>query len=204
MKSVWSTVLIILSLAILIFFGVRHLILKQDFVADQTPETTSVETDSLQAQSKPEIQEPLLQPEPEDQMPELEMEDGYYRIDWQLLAKIDFEEKFNEEVEDYIFYPIFHPSVKALEGKPVIIEGFVIPFEETGQEDLLILSAFPFSNCFFCGNAGPESVMDIQLKKPLSKRAKQDDEMNFRGKLHLNDTDLYYMNYMLLEAEPVD
>lgn len=129
--------------------------------------------------------------------------DGHYEISWKLLAKIDFEERFNEEVKDYIFYPIFHPQVKAFAGKPVQIRGYVIPFQETGDEDLIILSAFPFSNCFFCGNAGPESVMDIQLQAPFPGRLKQDDMMVFRGTLKLNDTDLYYLNYILENAEIV-
>ena len=129
--------------------------------------------------------------------------DGHYEINWKLLGKIDFEERYNEEVQDYIFYPIFHPQVKAFEGQKVQIKGYVIPFQETGSEDLIILSAFPFSNCFFCGNAGPESVMDIQLRKPLRKRLSQDDVVSFRGKLRLNDTDLYYLNYILEDAQIV-
>ncbi|MCB0705735.1 MAG: hypothetical protein KDC34_10520 [Saprospiraceae bacterium] len=198
MKSPWSILLPILVCAALVFLGVRYLIMKKDYIPPQVT-AEAPPTPGIAAQDTA-TELPLIEAEKID----LQQEDGYFRIDWKILSKIDFEERYNEDVADYIFYPLFHPSIKRLEGEQVIIKGYVIPIEETGQEDLLILSAFPFTECFFCGNAGPESVMDIQLKKPVGKRIKKDKEMEFRGKLHLNETDLYYMNYMLLEAEPVE
>jgi hypothetical protein len=130
-------------------------------------------------------------------------DDGFFEINWPLLAKVDFEERYNEDLEDYIYYPIFHKEIKAFDQQPVRIKGYVIPIEETGSEDVLILSAFPFSNCFFCGNAGPESVIDVQLKKNQKKRFRQDEQLFFRGTLVLNDTDVYYLNYILKDAEVV-
>jgi hypothetical protein len=130
---------------------------------------------------------------------------GYYRIDWNLLGKVEFEQKWHDTLNDYIYFPVFHPEIRAFEGKPVEIGGYVIPFEETQDERLLVLSAFPFSSCFFCGGAGPESVMDIQLDpgKSGSRRTwKQDAQLSFRGRLRLNDTDVYFLNYILEEAFP--
>jgi hypothetical protein len=126
---------------------------------------------------------------------------GFFEVNWPLLAKVDFEERYNEELEDYIYYPIFHNDIKAFNNQPVQIKGYVIPIEETGSEDVLILSAFPFSNCFFCGNAGPESVIDVQLKKNQKKRFRQDEQLSFKGTLVLNDSDVYYLNYILEDAE---
>ena len=140
----------------------------------------------------------------ETDLSKFEKEGDYYKLDWQMLSKIDFEERFNDSISDYIYYPIFHPSLKVLNDQPVIIDGYIIPFEETGSEQVLILSAFPFTNCFFCGNAGPESVMDVKLKAGHKKtKFKQDDMTTFKGRLRLNDTDLYYLNYILEDAELV-
>lgn len=136
---------------------------------------------------------------------QLEQKDGHYLLTWEHLGKVDFEERFNDEINDYIYYPLFHPLLKSLDGKPIQIRGYIIPFEETLDDKVLILSAFPFSNCFFCGNAGPESVMDIKLKPGIrTPNFKQDQMTTFKGKLHLNDTDLYYLNYILEEAELVE
>lgn len=127
--------------------------------------------------------------------------DGIVDLNWQILAMVAFEERHNEELDQYIPYPIFSPTVKALAGKEVYIEGYYIPVDESGDADIVVLSAFPFSACFFCGNAGPESVMDIQLKNKTKLNFKTDDRITFKGKLKLNDTDLYYLNYILEEAE---
>lgn len=130
--------------------------------------------------------------------------EGAIDLNWQILARVTFEEILNEELDQYIPYPIFHPTVKALDGKEIYMSGYVIPVEEAGDEGILVLSAFPFSACFFCGNAGPESVMDIQLSKKSKKRFKTDDKVTFKGKLKLNDTDLYYLNYIMEDAEFVE
>lgn len=124
-------------------------------------------------------------------------------VSWQLLAKVEFKEFFNKEADAFVPYPVFHPHIKALNGKTIVVKGYVIPMEETGDETILVLSANPFSQCFFCGNAGPESVMDIKLKGDNLPRFKQDQVTGFKGRLRLNDSDLYYLNYILEEAEVV-
>lgn len=129
--------------------------------------------------------------------------DGFIQVSWKTLAKIDFEERFTEAIDQIVAYPLFSPAVKALDQKNIQIQGYVIPFEETGNETIVILSAFPFSNCFFCGGAGPESVIDVQMKSSRQK-FKRDAMTTFRGKLRLNDTDLDYLNYILEDAEVVD
>ncbi|MFK7935533.1 MAG: hypothetical protein AB8G22_18610 [Saprospiraceae bacterium] len=129
--------------------------------------------------------------------------DGIVDLNWQILAMVAFEEEYNEELDQYIPYPKFSPTVQALAGKEVYIQGYYIPVDESGDADIVVLSAFPFSACFFCGNAGPESVMDIQLKNKTKLNFKTDDRITFKGKLKLNDSDLYYLNYILEEAELV-
>ncbi|TXB62791.1 DUF3299 domain-containing protein [Phaeodactylibacter luteus] len=123
-------------------------------------------------------------------------------INWKTLADVTFEEEYSEEVQAYVPYPDFGASVQALSGQEVIIEGYVIPLEETGDETILVLSAQPYKACFFCGGAGPETVMDIKLKPGEPKRYTTDDRVAFRGRLRLNDSDLYYLNYILEMAVP--
>ena len=129
-------------------------------------------------------------------------QDGYIELNWKILANVNFEEKYNDLVESYILYPVFEPVVQMLDEQPVNIRGYVIPIDETGVENLLVLSAFPFSNCFFCGNAGPESIMEVRLKEE-GKRFKMDEQITFRGTLRLNDSDVYALNYILESAEQV-
>ena len=96
-----------------------------------------------------------------------------------------------------LYTPVFPKVVKALDGKEIIVEGFVIPFDQSGE--LIALSANPFAACFFCGKASPASVISMHLRNK-GKRYKMDDFKKFRGTLKLNydDPDEYY--YILQDA----
>ena len=133
-----------------------------------------------------------------------EVIDGFSAINWKTLSRVKFKEEYVDSLEMLVPFPVFHPSVTKWDGQPIQIAGYVIPIEETGDSQLLVLSKNSFANCFFCGNAGPETVMDIKLKTPLDNRLKQDDKTTFQGRLKLNSTDLYYLNYILEEAELVE
>ncbi len=149
-------------------------------------------------------EEPIIEekiPKKEAIQLDYEQRDGYYVITWEDLSDVTFEEKYNDEYEAMVSYPVFSEGIHALNGKKIQIEGFIIPDTET-QGNLHVLSGLPFSSCFFCGGAGPETVMDLNMKK-AKKRFKTDSKMSFRGQLRLNDTDLYYLNYILENAEEV-
>ena len=118
-----------------------------------------------------------------------------------MLADITFEERYNEMVEDYIYYPVFGAYPLSLKDQRIEIEGYIIPIEETQNDEVLILSAFPYSVCFFCGMAGPESVIDIKVKAGQKKDFTLDERVKFVGTLRLNDSDIDYLNYILEEAE---
>ena len=120
-------------------------------------------------------------------------------IDWKTLSDVTFYEEYNEEFDFNVLYPKFGASVRALEGSEVIIEGYAIPIDELGYEDILVLSAMPYSQCFFCGMAGPESVMDIKVKEEI-KDVRLDKKLRLKGVLKLNERDLSQLNYILTDA----
>ncbi|MEN9613228.1 MAG: hypothetical protein RLZZ628_4042 [Bacteroidota bacterium] len=122
-------------------------------------------------------------------------------LNWNMLKKTQFIKKEMAGNPKPVDFPIFPTEMKALEGKLVRMTGYVIPIEETGDDAVLVLSAFPYSNCFFCGGAGAETIMDIRLKTKTTKRFKKDETLTFRGKLKLNDSDLMFFNYILENAE---
>lgn len=122
-------------------------------------------------------------------------------IDWKLLAKVDFIDQYYQEFEAWYLVPDFSEEVEALNGKQVLIKGYVIPLDVDGG--LYALSAYPFSACFFCGGAGPESVMSLKFKdKP--DRFETDDFVFFTGKLKLNKSDVEDFNYILENCELVE
>lgn len=115
-------------------------------------------------------------------------------IDWKLLAKVEFVDQYFAEFEAWYLIPKFKPEVQALNNQDIIIKGYVIPMDVEGGE--YALSAYPFSACFFCGGAGPESVIKLELKEK-AERYETDDIMTFTGTLVLNDSDIDNFNYIL-------
>lgn len=128
---------------------------------------------------------------------------GTEEITWKTLTDVTFYEEYNEEFDFNVLYPKFGQSILALEGKEVIIEGYAIPIDELGYEDILVLSAMPYSQCFFCGMAGPESVMDIKAKEKLED-IRLDKKLRLKGILKLNVKDLSQLNYILQDAVLID
>lgn len=120
------------------------------------------------------------------------------KIDWSLLMEIELNLKLYQTRELQIYNPVFTEALVALDGKEVIIEGFVIPLDQNG--DLVALSANPYASCFFCGKASPASVMSLYLKK--KKLYRIDDFRKFRGTLKLNYNDPKEYYFILEDAVP--
>jgi len=128
-------------------------------------------------------------------MPQLESADEFEKIDWDTLKKVKFEDKFYEEINSYLLYPTFSEDLKQMQGEKVAIQGYVIPI----SPGRYVLSANPFASCFFCGNAGPESVMELSLKDTTAVYF-SDDFKAFGGTFKLNDSDIDRLNYILEDA----
>lgn len=115
-------------------------------------------------------------------------------LSWRTLTDVEFKDVYVDELDAYYWKPTFGPSVKALEGKEVYITGYVIPVDY--DEDFYVVSRYPFANCFFCGGAGPESVVDLRFKGK-TRRYETDERLTFKGVFALNANDIYQMNYIL-------
>jgi hypothetical protein len=121
-------------------------------------------------------------------------------VDWDLLQNIKFRERFVKDIGGYMLFPTFPEKIKNLNGKEVIIDGYVVPFDATGAK--VALSANSYAACYFCGKAGPASVMTINLKVP-NKKYRTDQYRTFKGKLRLNEADINEFYYILDEAEQI-
>lgn len=121
------------------------------------------------------------------------------RISWTgVLSDVKFHEKYHKGYEMFFLYPEFGEKLKATEGKTVYIKGYIIPIDIEG--DLHVLSANPMSTCFFCGGAGPETVIELELKKG-HRKYRVDELLYFKGVLKLNATDVDHLNYIFKEAQ---
>ncbi len=126
------------------------------------------------------------------------LEKAYTELTWQTLSDVEFRDVFLEELKAYYWKPTFGPKVLDSEGKDFFITGYVIPVDI--DEDFYVLSRYPFANCFFCGGAGPETVVDLQFPGRVPREYVTDERLTFAGTLKLNADDVYQMNYIITDA----
>ncbi|MBL0300787.1 MAG: DUF3299 domain-containing protein [Cytophagaceae bacterium] len=120
------------------------------------------------------------------------------KITWESLRDVTFKKKWNAKENMFILEPSFGPKVSALKGKTVSLTGYMIPVDV--DANYYVLSANPFASCFFCGQAGPESVVSVKFKSN-SKRFNTDDRVTISGIFVLNTEDINELNYILEKAE---
>ena len=119
------------------------------------------------------------------------------KVNWKTLMNIRYRLKYFHQIQAEMFSPIFGNDVNILNGKEIIIEGFVIPFDEEGE--LIALSYNPYSSCFFCGNASPASVISMYMKDG-DVTYNLDEFRKFKGTLFLNQDDPDQFYYILKNA----
>ena len=123
------------------------------------------------------------------------------KLSWESLRDVTFKKKWYAEESVYMLYPTFGAAIQRMSGKPVELTGYVLPVDL--ESNVYVLSAFPYSACFFCGGAGPESVVSLKFKKP-GRKFKTDERRTFRGTLKLNADNIYELNYIIVDAEMIE
>lgn len=113
---------------------------------------------------------------------------------WKTLGKITFKKEYDEMMGFKVDVPVFSPEVQALEGQEITVKGYIIPVEDYGGQKEFVFSAFPYNMCFFCGGAGPETVMKVSASEEIPYTA---ESITIRGTLNLNATDRNELMYAL-------
>lgn len=119
---------------------------------------------------------------------------------WKTLAKITYKKQMDELMGFKVDVPVFSQAVKDLDGTEVQVRGYIIPIEGYKSHTEFILSAYPYNMCFFCGGAGPETVMQVTALAGIEYTA---EPIVIKGILRLNDTDINKLMYALEEVELV-
>jgi hypothetical protein len=81
---------------------------------------------------------------------------------WDTLSKCKVH--FNQKTHKYSI--TYAPEVKAMEGKPISISGFVMPLESTEKFSHFLLSKRT-PTCFFCPPGEPNEIVEVFTKKPI-------------------------------------
>ena len=133
--------------------------------------------------------------------PQAEAVEGYQLLTWDDLRQVTFEKKFYESEGQYFDFPTYSEEIKRRQDEDVYISGYLLPVNP--DSNIYVLSAYTFSSCFFCGQAGPESIVELTLEDQLDESYATDQWITFKGNLKLNADDLDHLYYILDKAEEV-
>lgn len=120
---------------------------------------------------------------------------------WKSLSKISYKKEYDELMGFKIDKPVFSDAIKAMDGKTIKVKGYIIPVEGYKSHKEFIFSAFPYSMCFFCGGAGPESVMEVESKEPIKYTA---ESITLQGTLRLNADDINRLMFKIDNAVKIE
>jgi hypothetical protein len=106
-------------------------------------------------------------------------------LSWKLLGIIKYIKKPDKDYPDGVMFPIINSELKSKNKKKIVMSGFIIPIDNVSYA----LSKNVFASCFFCGQAGPETIMGIKFKGATPK-LKTDQYVTLEGTFRFNDNDV--------------
>ncbi|UJH67193.1 hypothetical protein [Allomuricauda sp. SCSIO 65647] len=118
------------------------------------------------------------------------------QLTWQDFADVIFEPVYNKKYDVHFLMPKFGEHIQSYRGKQVSIKGFFLDISGSGE--VLLVSQNPMASCFFCGAAGPETIIEVSfMEKPPFKT---DQIVEVMGILELNADNVDHCNYILKGA----
>lgn len=129
--------------------------------------------------------------DPRSQFPPLKERDGV--VSWNLLSSV------TTRVDGAFVRPVYPKAVQALNNREVTVQGFMMPLEPGKQQKHFLLSAVP-TTCSFCTPAGPEGLIEVKSKGPVTF---SQEAVTVRGKMSVLPSDPYGMFYRLVDSQMV-
>ena len=118
------------------------------------------------------------------------------KLTWEDFADVNFEPVYNKKFDVYFLMPKFGEKIQSYRGKHISITGYFLDISGSGE--VLLVSQNPMASCFFCGAAGPETIVEVSFKETPPFRT--DQIVKVTGILELNRNNVNHCNYILKEA----
>lgn len=118
---------------------------------------------------------------------------------WQMFSDISLKRTYFEEADAYYKIPVFTSDLLDLSETDITLTGYYLPYSD--EDTVIILSNFPIASCFFCGKAGIESVVMVELEDPKQTSYKTDQILTVSGKLRLNSTNIKKLAFVIADAK---
>lgn len=129
---------------------------------------------------------------PQSQFPPLKEREGV--VPWSLLSSV------TTKVDGPFVRPVYPKPVQALNNQTVMVQGFMMPLEPGSKQRHFLLSSVP-TTCNFCVPAGPEGLVEVRSKTPVTFTQ---DAVMVQGKMAVLPSDPYGMFYRLSDSKQID
>lgn len=124
---------------------------------------------------------------------------------WSTLAMMKYERQYaqSDGIGAQAGKGRFLPLIEALVGEEIEVKGYIIPLTGQKAQNHFMFSAYPFASCFFCGKAGPESVIEVFMKD--NKKVEYSEKsITIKGKFKFLPNKLDDIMYQLELGELVE
>lgn len=99
---------------------------------------------------------------------------------------------------DGLYEPQFPSWLDKYKNTEVVIQGYLVPVDVEGNQ--YALSRYAFSSCFFCGNAAPNTVVELVFKERPDDLI-SDQFVVVKGTLVFNADDPFRLFFILQQTE---
>ena len=99
---------------------------------------------------------------------------------------------------DGLYEPQFPSWLDKYKNTEVVIQGYLVPVDVEGNQ--YALSRYAFSSCFFCGNAAPNTVVELVFKERPDNLI-TDQFVVVKGTLVFNADDPFRLFFILQQTE---
>ena len=99
---------------------------------------------------------------------------------------------------DGLYEPQFPSWLDKYKNTEVVIQGYLVPVDVEGNQ--YALSRYAFSSCFFCGNAAPNTVVELVFKERPDDLI-TDQFVVVKGTLVFNADDPFRLFFILQQTE---
>ena len=117
---------------------------------------------------------------------------------WKMFAEITTERKYVESAGGHYRLPVFTSDILEMEGSEIKLSGYFLPYSK--WDSVIIISRFPNSSCFYCGQAGVESVAMVSMETEAPS-FRTDQRLAVTGKLELNNSDVNRLAFIITGAK---
>jgi hypothetical protein len=113
-------------------------------------------------------------------------------LPWELLA-VPY-----STTPDGLYEPQFPSWLDKYQNQEIVIQGYLVPVDVEGNQ--YALSRYAFSSCFFCGNAEPNTVVELIFKERPDNLI-TDQFVVVKGILMFNSIDPFRLFFILQQVE---